>query len=80
MDRAMGGPGACRAPPVGFAVGRKTTGLPDEPERGEGGEPLEPGWRIGVITFFRTIFPAKLGKLTASLPHHAAQRPSLVLL
>ena len=32
----------------------------------------------GVITFFRTIFPAKLGGLIAPLPHHSAKKPSLV--
>jgi hypothetical protein len=32
---------------------------------------------VGVITFFRTLFPAKLGGLTAPMPHHAAKRPSL---
>ena len=42
------------------------------------GQPAEAPWRlVGVITFFRTLFPAKLGGLTAPMPHHAAKKPSL---
>ena len=33
--------------------------------------------RDGVITFFPAKIPAKLGGLTAPLPHHSAKKPSL---
>ena len=39
----------------------------------------ETGWREdGVLTFFRPVFPAQLGWLTASPSHCSAQRPSLI--
>jgi hypothetical protein len=33
---------------------------------------------FGVTTFFPVKIPAKLGRLTAPLPHHSAKKPSLV--
>jgi hypothetical protein len=46
VDAAMGPPGARWAPVAGVAIGGKATSLPDETERGEGGEPVEPLPRI----------------------------------
>src|SRR2546425_110598 len=46
VEPAMGSPGARWAPVLGFSVGRETSLLPHEAERGDGREPLKPLRRI----------------------------------